>query len=383
MSDTRPLSLYVHFPWCVHKCPYCDFNSHAIKGTIPEQQYIGNLLTDLEYDLERVNTRPITTIFFGGGTPSLISGAGIEFFLTRLRARVDLVATAEITLEANPGAIDSEHFEQYRAAGVNRLSIGAQSLRNQQLQRLGRIHTSNEILTAFRTARAAGFDNINLDLMFGLPEDTPEGSQDDLRQVIALQAEHLSWYQLTMEPNTRFYQQRPALPDEELIWELQQAGQALLEGSGYTQYEVSAYARAGRRCRHNLNYWQFGDYLGLGAGAHSKISQADLSVVERFSRPRHPKKYLAGKTRRENYRVLNPRDLILEFMMNALRLNEGFQQEDFEQNTGLSFSYIELVVDEAINKSLIKKTNDKVVPTELGRTYLNDMLSMFMEISTA
>lgn len=383
MSDTRPLSLYVHFPWCVHKCPYCDFNSHAIKGTIPEQQYIGNLLTDLEYDLERVNTRPITTIFFGGGTPSLISGAGIEFFLTRLRERVDLVATAEITLEANPGAIDSEHFEQYRAAGVNRLSIGAQSLRNQQLQRLGRIHTSNEILTAFRTARAAGFDNINLDLMFGLPEDTPEGSQDDLRQVIALQAEHLSWYQLTMEPNTRFYQQRPALPDEELIWELQQAGQALLEGSGYTQYEVSAYARAGRRCRHNLNYWQFGDYLGLGAGAHSKISQADLSVVERFSRPRHPKKYLAGKTRRENYRVLNPRDLILEFMMNALRLNEGFQQEDFEQNTGLSFSYIELVVDEAINKSLIKKTNDKVVPTELGRTYLNDMLSMFMEISTA
>lgn len=372
----------MHFPWCVQKCPYCDFNSHAVKDTIPEQQYIGNLLADLETDLHLIKSRPISTIFFGGGTPSLISGAGIDFFLTRLREHVDLVAAAEITLEANPGAIDQEQFEQYRAAGVNRLSIGAQSLRDQQLQILGRIHTSNEILTAFRTARAVGFDNINLDLMFGLPEDTLEGSQDDLRQAVALQPEHLSWYQLTMEPNTLFYQQRPALPDEVLIWDCQQAGQFLLDDAGYKQYEVSAYAREGRCCRHNLNYWLFGDYLGLGAGAHSKISHADLSVVERFSRPRHPKTYLIGGAIREEYRILNQSDLILEFMMNALRLNEGFLQDDFERNTGLSFSDIELVVGEAINKSLLKKIKNRIKTTEKGRTYLNDLLEMFMEINT-
>ncbi len=376
MSKT-PLSLYVHFPWCIQKCPYCDFNSHSVKGSIPEQDYLDALLADLDCDLSLISDRPISSIFFGGGTPSLISGSGMEYFLTQLDQKISIIPNAEITLEANPGTVDSDHFEQYRKSGINRLSIGVQSFRDQQLKELGRIHSADEAITAFNIARDSGFENINLDLMFGLPKDGSEGSLFDLQQAIKLKPEHISWYQLTMEPNTLFYQQRPVLPDDDMIWKFQDAGQALLKEHGYLQYEISAYSRDGFQCRHNLNYWKFGDYLGIGAGAHSKISQYDPVRIERFSKLRHPKQY---KTKSEHYverRELNKEDLILEFMMNALRLNEGFFIEEFEASTGLCISELDQRLETAFMKGLIQKNQQQIKPTDKGLRFLNDLLAIF------
>lgn len=376
-----PLSLYVHFPWCIQKCPYCDFNSHSVKGSIPEQAYLDTLLADLDRDLPLISDRTISSIFFGGGTSSLISGPGMEYFLKQLNQKISLSADAEITLEANPGTVDSDHFSQYRKAGINRLSIGVQSFRDQQLKELGRIHSANEAITAFRIARDSGFENINLDLMFGLPGDGAEGSLFDLKQAIKLKPEHISWYQLTMEPNTLFYQQRPVLPDDDLIWEFQDAGQSLLRESGYLQYEISAYAREGYQCRHNLNYWKFGDYLGIGAGAHSKISQKsnqiDLAEIERFSKPRHPKQYLTESDLYVDRRSLNKEDIILEFMMNALRLNNGFYVEDFELRTGLNISELNPTLSIALEKRLIKQSENQIKPTKKGRLFLNNLLEIF------
>ena len=372
-----PLSLYVHFPWCIQKCPYCDFNSHSVKGSIPEQEYLDALLADLDRDLPLISDRVISSIFFGGGTPSLISGSGMEYFLVQLNQKVSLIPDVEITLEANPGTVDSDHFSQYRKAGINRLSIGVQSFRDLQLKELGRIHSADEAITAFKISRDSGFENINLDLMFGLPKDGSEGSLFDLEQAIKLKPEHISWYQLTMEPNTLFYQQRPALPDDDQIWEFQDAGQSLLRASGYFQYEISAYAREGFQCRHNLNYWKFGDYLGIGAGAHSKITHPDLSEIERFSKPRHPKQYLSDHDLYVDRRSLSKEDLILEFMMNALRLTDGFLVEEFEARTGLNISELDQSMNVALEKGLIEQLNSQIKPTEKGLMFLNDLLAIF------
>ncbi len=374
-----PLSLYVHFPWCVQKCPYCDFNSHTLKTPIPEEEYIATLLADLDQDLELISGRSINTIFFGGGTPSLMSGAGMALFLSELRQKVSLIPDAEITLESNPGTVDSSHFAQYRKAGVNRLSIGVQSFRDHQLAKLGRIHSAEEAVLAFQVAREAGFDNINLDLMFGLPDDDSEGSLSDLERAVALEPEHLSWYQLTMEPNTLFYKQPPILPNDDQIWAFQEAGQSLLTKAGYQQYEISAYAQAGQQCQHNLNYWKFGDYLGIGAGAHGKVSRIEQSklIVERITKPRHPKQYLDLANQKRQGRVLEQDDITLEFMMNALRLKQGFLKQDFEVTTGMPFTVLEPMLAEAQEKGLLVVTGNEIAPSEKGLMFLNDLLAIF------
>ncbi|MFK8067441.1 MAG: radical SAM family heme chaperone HemW [Gammaproteobacteria bacterium] len=382
MSEVIPLSLYVHYPWCLQKCPYCDFNSHAIKkDPISEQNYIDALLKDLDHSLAHISglnfDRPIKSIFFGGGTPSLISGSGIDQFLTKLSQKISISSEAEITLEANPGTVDSDHFYQYIKSGINRLSIGVQSFRDQQLKELGRIHSSNEASSAFTIARDAGFKNINIDLMFGLPKDTLEGSLFDLEQAISLKPEHISWYQLTMEPNTLFYRQPPVLPGDDLLWEMHDAGQILLAQAGFQQYEISAYATKNRQCQHNLNYWTFGDYIGIGAGAHSKITDLELHEIERFSKPRHPKQYLNKPDQFIERRILNQEDLILEFMMNALRLNGGFLIEEFESRTGLQASKLDQKMKQALKKELAEEKENRIIPTEKGRLFLNDLLEIF------
>jgi len=374
-----PLSLYIHFPWCVRKCPYCDFNSHAVHSEIPEVQYIDALLADLESDLPRVWGRPVRSIFLGGGTPSLFSPEAIERLLAGVRARVALVPEAEVTLEANPGTVETERFRGYRAAGVNRLSIGIQSFQSEQLKKLGRIHGRDEALAAAQAARAAGFDNFNLDLMFGLPQQTLEDARTDLRTALALNPEHLSVYQLTLEPNTLFHAQPPELPDEDVLAAMQEALQAELADAGFAQYEVSAYARTGRRCRHNLNYWQFGDYLGIGAGAHAKITAADN--ITRLWKVKQPRDYLASAGTPSvlgGEQRLTREDTAFEFMLNALRLAEGFSPRLFAERTGLPFSTIESALAQAKARGLIEQAHEFIRPTPLGRRFLNDLITLFL-----
>lgn len=323
-----PLSLYIHLPWCVRKCPYCDFNSHEVKstnGALPEAAYIDALLRDLEQDLPRIWGRRVMSVFIGGGTPSLFSPEALDRLLSGLRARLAINADSEITLEANPGTAEQEKFTEYRALGINRLSIGVQSFHDDALQRLGRIHGRDEAIRAAEMAHAAGFDNFNLDLMFALPQQTARQAAEDVATAIALEATHISYYQLTLEPNTLFHAQPPILPDNDLAWQMQQAGQEQLATADYEQYEVSAYAQTKRQCAHNLNYWQFGDYLGLGAGAHGKITDAAQQNITRLSKHRHPQKFMqtAGTAQSiQSERILTRKDVGLEFMMNALRLNK-------------------------------------------------------------
>ncbi len=370
-----PLSLYLHIPWCLRKCPYCDFNSHAVKGDLPEQAYLEALLADAEADAAQTGGREVQTVFIGGGTPSLFSGAAIRQLLEGIRSRLPVADDAEITLEANPGAVDAGHFAGYREAGVNRISLGVQSFAADKLKALGRVHDPRQARDAFHLARRAGFQNINLDLMFGLPEQTLQQALDDLRQALELAPEHLSWYQLTLEPNTLFHHQPPALPPEELLWDVQEAGQALLARQGYGQYEVSAYARDGLYCRHNLNYWQFGDYLAAGAGAHGKLT--GKSGVQRYWRERQPQAYMqGGKTA---WRLLNRADLRLEFMMNVLRLREGAPLALFRKRTGLPLSSLEDSLARARAKGLLRASGEWLQPTPLGRRFLNDLLVMFHE----
>ena len=479
-----PLSLYIHFPWCVRKCPYCDFNSHAlrpdsgqaVRGDLPEDQYIDALLADLESDLPRVWGRPVRTIFLGGGTPSLFSPEAIERLLAGVRARVALAPEAEITLEANPGTVaapahpaptafahpcasEAERFRDYRAAGINRLSIGIQSFQPEQLQKLGRIHGRDEAFAAAQAARAAGFDNFNLDLMFGLPRQTLDEALADLRTALALQPAHLSLYQLTLEPNTLFHAQPPALPDEDVLAAMQEALQAELAGAGFAQYEVSAYARAGqepkcrdahgrasvaggttpgmeevgprreqrprtpgaaeahgrggktapafvqgrkphsltasrsalpssmavagaaagRRCRHNLNYWQFGDYLGIGAGAHAKITDAD--GITRLWKVKQPRDYLAAAGTpgiQGGEQRLTTEDAAFEFMLNALRLTEGVTADLFTERTGLPLASIETALAQAQQRGLLAPSATRLQPTALGRCFLNDLVALFL-----
>ncbi len=385
-----PLSLYVHFPWCVRKCPYCDFNSHEpragqssdVDNALPEAAYIDALVADLEQDLPSVWGRPVHTVFMGGGTPSLFSPEAIDRLLSALRARLPLAPDAEITLEANPGTVEQARFGEYRAAGINRLSIGIQSFDEAILQRLGRIHGRAEALRAAEAAHGAGFDNFNLDLMFGLPGQDAAGAIADLDTAIALAPPHLSYYQLTLEPNTLFAHLPPAgLPDDDLLWTMQEAAQARLAAHDYTQYEVSAYARPGHSCRHNLNYWRFGDYLGIGAGAHAKLSDAQHQCIERSSKRRNPRDYLAragDATRIDSRRTLTREDAGLEFMMNALRLNAGFATSLFSAHTGLPISVVETPLHEAEVKGWIDWNLSTIRPTPAGQRFLNDLLALFL-----
>jgi len=377
-----PLSLYIHFPWCVRKCPYCDFNSHELRGELPEAAYIDALLADLQQDLPMVWGRTVESVFIGGGTPSLLSAAGLDRLLSGLRALLGLTPNCEITLEANPGTVEQGRFAEYRAAGINRLSIGVQSFDDGKLQVLGRIHSRAEALRAAEAAHAAGLENFNLDLMFGLPGQDAEQAQADLQQAIALNPAHLSWYQLTLEPNTAFAHQPPPLPDDELLWAIQQQGQETLGKAGYGQYEVSAYARAGQRCRHNLNYWRFGDYLGIGPGAHAKITHPAEGRVERLWKQRQPQAWLERAASVEvvaGRRDLGRSDLALEFMMNALRLYDGFESALFQSHTGLPITAVEKPLKEAQEKGLLDWTVQQIVPTERGRNYLNELLQLFMQ----
>ncbi len=347
-TATPPLALYVHIPWCVRKCPYCDFNSHEVRDNFPEDSYIKALLADLEQELPAVWGRTVDTLFIGGGTPSLFSVRGIQQLLSGIRARIPLRPGAEITLEANPGTVDQARFTGYREAGINRLSIGVQSFQDGLLASIGRIHGASEALAATTAAHLAGFENINLDLMFGLPAQTTAEALLDLRTAMELQPTHLSWYELSIEPNTWFYRHPPLRPDDDALWEMQTAGRSLLEDAGYHRYEVSAYAQRGRQCRHNLNYWQFGDYLGIGAGAHAKISNAATQTITRTSKVKHPQTYLETahrETRISRSTELSADDVMLEFAINSLRLDSGFTKAAFTQATGLPFAAIETRVE--------------------------------------
>jgi oxygen-independent coproporphyrinogen-3 oxidase len=384
-TATPPLSLYLHMPWCVRKCPYCDFNSHAARNGIPEDAYISALIADLEQDLPSVWGRTVESVFFGGGTPSLFSPQGIDRLLGDIRARVPLKPDAEITLEANPGTVDHARFKGFRDAGINRLSVGIQSFQPGLLQNIGRIHSDSEALAAVEAARQAGFDNVNLDLMFGLPGQTIEQALMDLRTATALGPAHISWYELTIEPNTWFHRHPPQRPTDDTLWDMQQAGRTLLESAGYGRYEVSAYARNDRQCRHNINYWLFGDYLGIGAGAHAKVSDAATQGITRVSKVRHPRTYLDTAHNAQRLCTtsrLAPQDAVLEFAMNALRLDQGFSPVTFTATTGLPYAVIGTIVSNGVADGLLCTNDGAIKATPMGQRHLNELLQRWMPETT-
>jgi oxygen-independent coproporphyrinogen-3 oxidase len=383
MLATPPLSLYVHLPWCVRKCPYCDFNSHEGRGPLPFDAYVDALVADLDHDLPLAWGRTVQTVFFGGGTPSLFPPAAIDAFLQQASSRLRFAPGCEITLETNPGTAEHGRFEGYRAAGVNRLSFGIQSFDDGCLQRLGRIHDSGEAVAAVRLARDAGFDNFNLDLMYALPQQTQAMAERDIERAIALEPAHISHYQLTLEPNTVFAARPPAgIPDHDASWDMQERCQALLADAGYAQYEVSAYARPGRQCAHNLNYWRFGDYLGIGAGAHGKLTLGSEQSILRRWKVKHPAAYLAhagspaaiGGDER-----IDPPRRPFDYMLNALRLNAGFALTEFEARTGLPRSAIAEELSVARARGWIEGDDGRIVPTELGRRFTNDVIGLFLQ----
>ncbi|HUP94807.1 MAG TPA: radical SAM family heme chaperone HemW [Burkholderiales bacterium] len=378
-----PLSLYIHVPWCVRKCPYCDFNSHEARGSIPESAYVAALVADLDLALPLIWGRRVYTIFFGGGTPSLMSAETIDAILSAVRARVPLATDAEITLEANPGTFESERFAAYRAAGVNRLSIGIQSFNERHLQALGRIHDAGQAHRAIEIAREH-FENFNLDLMYALPGQSPLESRADIDAAVAYEPPHLSVYHLTIEPNTFFYRHPPQVPDDDTAAEMEDLIAGALRHAAYEHYETSAYARIGRRARHNLNYWNFGDYLGIGAGAHSKLTFPDRVV--RQARYRQPREYMdraiAGGALQTDH-IVDSGDIAFEFMMNALRLNEGFASALFEERTGLPLVSVLAALDEAERRGFIERDHQHIRPTALGRRFLNDLLQIFMPAETS
>ncbi len=380
MLSLPPLSLYIHIPWCVQKCPYCDFNSHGLKEAIPEKQYVDALLTDLTIDKHLAQGRKLSSIFIGGGTPSLLSESAIERLLVGVEQLIPFSDNIEITLEANPGTVESDRFAGYRQAGVNRISIGIQSFNPEHLKVLGRIHNTEEAVNAARLAQSTGLNSFNLDLMHGLPDQTPEQALDDLKQAIALNPPHLSWYQLTIEPNTSFYSRPPTLPDDDTLWDIQEKGHAMLEQAGYTQYEVSAYAKAGYQCQHNLNYWRFGDYLGIGCGAHSKISLPLENQLLRQEKIKHPKGYLSADKQfvYKSWQVAKD-EKAFEFFMNRLRLKEPCPKADFTVLTGIELSTIAPVIQEAIQDGLLLDDGKNWQVTEKGLFYLNELLDRFLE----
>ncbi|MFN3713632.1 MAG: radical SAM family heme chaperone HemW [Alcanivoracaceae bacterium] len=369
-----PLSFYIHVPWCVRKCPYCDFNSHE-RGDIPEQSYLAALQDDLVIEAARAAGRTVKTIFIGGGTPSLMSGDFYRALLTRVRDQLDLATDAEITLEANPGTVEQGRFEAYREAGINRLSIGVQSFNPTHLRALGRIHGRDEAVRAAEAARRAGFDNFNLDLMHGLPEQGRAEALEDLEQAIALGPTHLSWYELTIEPNTAFYSHPPRQPDSDEMADTEEAGFALLARHGYARYEISAFSQPGRRCRHNLNYWEFGDYLGIGAGAHGKVTDREGRVL-RYQKTRLPEHYLAGGDRTRQQRWLAPDELPTEYFLNTLRLIEGAPTALFGERTGLPLNVIEESLALLRSKHLLTPDTTRIACSELGIRHLNQVLEL-------
>jgi oxygen-independent coproporphyrinogen-3 oxidase len=377
-STAPPMGLYVHIPWCVRKCPYCDFNSHQAKQPVDQQAFVASLLADLRVEVATSPVPPIQSLFIGGGTPSLFSDRAIGTLLDGIAACVSLDADCEITLEANPGAADAGHFRGYRAAGVNRLSIGVQSMNADRLAALGRIHSPAQALRAVDLARTAGFDNVNLDLMYGLPGQSLAGALDDLRQLIACAPEHLSWYQLTLEPNTAFHRQPPPLPHDDLIADISEAGLQVLDDGGFARYEISAFARPEYRCRHNLNYWQFGDYLGIGPGAHGKRTLADGSIWRRSKR-RGPADYQenarAGGLSREW--PLNAEDRVVEFFLNTLRLVEGVPAGWFPARTGLALDSLVGSLRQGVERGLLVDDAERICATPSGLRFLNDLLALF------
>lgn len=376
MADLPPLSLYIHIPWCVQKCPYCDFNSHALKGEVPHLEYVNHLLSDLEQDLPLACGREVATIFIGGGTPSLLSAEAMQALLDGVRTRLPLAAEAEITMEANPGTVEADRFSGYQRAGVNRISIGVQSFSPAKLERLGRIHGPEEAKRAAVLAAGLGLRSFNLDLMHGLPDQSLEEALDDLRQAIALNPPHLSWYQLTIEPNTLFGSRPPVLPDDDALWDIYEQGHQLLSAAGYQQYETSAYAKPGYRCEHNLNYWRFGDYLGIGCGAHGKLTQADGSIM-RTVKTRHPRGFMQGNYREKVYAVAES-EKPFEFFMNRFRLLEAAPREEFSRFTGLNEAVIRPQLDDALSAGYLQESTTHWQVTEKGKLFLNSLLELFL-----
>ena len=373
-----PLSLYIHIPWCVRKCPYCDFNSHEARSAMPEKEYVAALVRDLEMALPQIWGRKVYTVFFGGGTPSLLSGEAVSEILRNVRMLLPLDMNAEITLEANPGTVEADKFAAFRDAGVNRLSMGIQSFNDKHLQALGRIHSADEAKHAIQIAQQH-FDNINLDLMYALPAQTLDEALLDVRTAMQFKPQHLSCYHLTLEPNTQFHHNPPVLPDDDASAEMQQRIEALLAAHGYEHYETSAFAQPKRRAKHNLNYWQFGDYLGIGAGAHSKLSFPDK--VQRQARYKQPQTYMqqvAAGSPVQTENEVGVDALPFEFMMNALRLNEGFDSSLFGERTSLSLLSIQNELQEAEQRGLLLRDHQRIAPTQLGQRFLDDLLELFL-----
>jgi len=378
LTQLPPLSLYIHFPWCVQKCPYCDFNSHEQKAPLNEINYINTLLNDLENDLPLVWGRKINTIFMGGGTPSLFSPEAIELLLAGIRSRIPLSPNAEITMEANPGTLENERLCGFRESGINRISLGVQSFHDEHLKKLGRIHNSETASKAIDMAKQAKFEKMNIDLMFALPNQTLEQAILDIKTAISFSPTHISYYQLTIEPNTAFHNNPPPLPNDDLSWNIFEKGQAELNNSEFKQYEVSAYSKPEQACRHNMNYWQFGDYLGIGAGAHAKITDGSQQSITRYWKNKHPKDYLTkkGNTYIAGSRTIDGKELVFEFLLNALRLNEGFNIDTFLNHTGLDENLLVESLEKPISQNLIhwNSQSNTIKTTDNGRRFLNEVL---------
>ena len=378
MLELPPLSLYVHIPWCIKKCPYCDFNSHQGDENIPEQAYLQALLKDLNHDLNWVKNRKLHSIFFGGGTPSLFSAQSIEKIISAAEKYIGFESDIEITLEANPGSAEQRKFADFYAAGVNRLSIGVQSFNDQHLKSLGRIHNAEDAKKAINMAQKSGFERFNIDLMHGLPEQSREEAMDDLGIAIETGATHISWYQLTIEPNTHFFSKPPILPVEDQLADIQELGMQKLSGAGFSQYEVSAFAKAGEACRHNLNYWQFGDYLGIGAGAHGKLTMPENAEIIRTTKTRQPEHFMSReKTALASQKSIAQDQLSLEFMMNALRLTQGVTKELYSQRTGLNSSAIAELIFQLEKDGLLESQTTNYCTTEQGMRFLDTVLQRF------
>lgn len=379
MLELPPLSLYIHIPWCVKKCPYCDFNSHEIQASLPEEEYVKILCQDFDRDFEFCGNRSIHSIFIGGGTPSLFQAKSFEKILQHIQSRARLAGNIEITLEANPGTAEAQKFADYRLAGINRLSLGVQSFDDEQLQNLGRIHTSAESRSAIDFAREAGFENFNLDLMHGLPGQDVEAALADLQTALSFAPRHISWYQLTIEPNTVFYARPPTLPAESILATLEEAGIARLEQSFFQRYEVSAYSQKDYQSQHNVNYWEFGDYLGIGAGAQGKITQADKQSIIRTQKHRQPNHYLQNSIKADvKVRDIVLADRPLEFLLNALRLRRGFTEAMFQARTGLPFSTIEKKVEYLLSSELLQHKDGWISASDKGFRLLNSLLQEFL-----
>jgi putative oxygen-independent coproporphyrinogen III oxidase len=379
MLELPPLSLYIHIPWCVRKCPYCDFNSHESRGEIPEQNYVNALLSDFHQELPHFQNRKLHSIFIGGGTPSLFSAKSIDTLLSGIEKWVKFSDRIEITLEANPGTADAKKFTDFRSAGITRLSIGIQSFNDQHLHTLGRIHNAAEARRAIEIAREAGYDNFNLDLMYGLPQQSPYEAVDDLLAACEFEPAHLSWYQLTIEPNTVFFSSPPNLPSESRVERIRESGMAILSENAYKQYEVSSFSKPSKVSAHNMNYWQFGDYVGIGAGAHGKLTDAKSNRIQRTRKIKQPDQYQASNSEyTTEQKEIDVDQRPLEFLMNALRLKQGFSIRHFESRTGLPFSTIEKKVEYLISTNFLFKNGDNIAASERGYLLLNSLLEEFL-----